>query len=173
MTMAAKNNNESGQALIEFVLFLPFMFMMYMSILTLGNAINASINQQKITRGFFYYRLANNSTIPRPRREGGAAEPSDGWQSFGMQILGWADTFDGNSPVSPCFKFNLPFDDEDEECPDTFTEERSQFIRTETVYGICGATYIKDEGSGQNIRQPDGANPSAVISADACSIISR
>lgn len=169
MIMAVKKKNQEGQALIEFVLFLPFMLMMYMSILTIGNSINASINQQKITRGFYYYRLANNSTMPRPRRQ--ADEPSNGWQLFGMQILGWADGFEGNNPFSACFKFNLPFDDEDEECRDTYTELRSQYIRTETVYGVCGATYIKDPGSRQNIRQPDGNTPAANTSADACSII--
>jgi len=169
MIMVAKKHKQDGQALIEFVLFLPFMIMMYMAILNIGNAINGSINQQKITRGYFYYRISNNSTIPRPRRQDD--EPSVRWQSFGMQILGWADGFEGNSPLSPCFKFNLPFDDEDEECEDNYSETRSQFIRTETVYGVCGATYIKHGGSQQNIRQPDGNTASSAVSADACSII--
>ena len=167
--MAAKDHKQNGQALIEFVLFLPFMIMMYMAILTIGNSINASINQQKITRGYFYYRIANNSTIPRPRR--GGDEPSAGWQTFGMQILGWADGFDGNQPLSPCFKFNIPFDGEEEDCEDNYSETRSQFIRTQTVYGVCGATYIKDQSSRQNIRQPDGNSQGLAVSADACSII--
>lgn len=170
MIMVVKKNiiNQKGQALIEFVLFLPFMMMMYMTVLSIGNAINGSINQQKITRGYFYYRLSNNSTMPRPRRVD--VEPSDAWQVFGMQIMGWAESLDGNSPVSPCFKFAIPFDDEEEECNQTYSEKRSQFIRTETVYGVCGATYVKDQQSRQNIRQPDGQNPLSVILPDACNI---
>lgn len=168
--MAVKKNqfSQKGQALIEFVLFLPFMMMMYMTILSIGNAINGSINQQKITRGFFYYRLSNNSTMPRPRRDG--QEPSEGWQTFGMQIMGWADRFDGKSPVSPCFKFAIPFDDGEEECNQTYDVKSSQFIRTETVYGVCGATYVKDQQSRQNVRQPDQRTPGAEISGTACDI---
>ena len=52
--MAAK---QQGQALVEFIIFLPFMLMMYTVVITLGDAINGSINQQKATRAYFYYRL--------------------------------------------------------------------------------------------------------------------
>ena len=170
--MDAKKNikSEDGQALIEFVLFLPFMMMMYMTILSIGSGINGSINQQKVTRGYFYYRLSNNSMMPRPRRDGGT-EPHQAWKVFGMQIMGWAKDFEGssNTPVSPCFKFALPFDDSDEECAGTFSEQKTQFIRTETVYGVCGATYLNQNN--QVIRQPYGTNPTAVISPDACSIV--
>ena len=169
--MAAKKfkNNDKGQALIEFVLFLPFMMMMYMTILSIGSGINGSINQQKATRGYFYYRLSNNSMMPRPRRDGN--EPHRAWKVFGMQIMGWAKDFEGSNstPVSACFKFALPFSDSDEECEGTFTEEKTQFIRTETVYGVCGATYINQNN--QVIRQPYGTNPTSVISNDACSIV--
>lgn len=178
--MAAKKYkiiDHKGQALIEFVLFLPFMMMMYMSILSIGNAINASINQQKITRGYFFYRLSNNSTMPRPIRRTGATEPSASWSTFGMQITGWAENFVGRSetPVSACFKIALPFEEDDEECDQTFTETRTKFIRTETVYGLCGATYQKHQGSGQNVRHPDadtanGFDPRIVITPDACTI---
>lgn len=176
MTMAAKKIkilDHKGQALIEFVLFLPFMMMMYMSILTIGNAINGSINQQKITRGYFYYRLSNNSTMPRPLRDPSRPEPSEGWSIFGMQIIGWADKFEGRNPVSACYKFALPFEDSEEECDDKFTETKTPFIRTETVYGLCGATYQKHTGSNQNVRHPDSADgfdPTLVIRQPACLI---
>mgnify|MGYP001231508587 FL=1 len=50
--MVAKNKrltfqNEDGQSIIEFLLFLPFIIMMYSVVMSLGSAINASINQQK------------------------------------------------------------------------------------------------------------------------------
>ena len=70
-------------------------------------------------------------------------------------------------------KLNLPFEEDDEVCDQTFTETKTKFIRTETVYGVCGATYQKDRGSNQNIRHPDAANgfdPRIVITPDACTI---
>ena len=59
-------NNQTGQALIELIIFLPLMFMFYSMISGFANAINASINQQKVARAYFYYKVQNNSTIPKP-----------------------------------------------------------------------------------------------------------
>ena len=61
-----KRSHQKGQALIELIIFLPLMFMFYSMISGFANAINGSINQQKIARSYFYYRLQNNSTIPKP-----------------------------------------------------------------------------------------------------------
>ena len=110
--------------------------------------------------------------MPRPRRFQGGPEPSDTWITFGMQIMGWAESFAGTQdrPVSACFKFALPFDEDDEECDQTYSEPTTQFIRTETVYGVCGATYQKHQESRQNIRQPDGFSPNLVITPAACTI---
>ena len=93
---------EKGQALIEFIIFLPFMLMMFMIVLTLGNAINGSINQQKAVRGYFYYRLQNNSQITRRN------VPSIGTM-MGHYMVGWADYIEGNAPVAPCYKLKMPF----------------------------------------------------------------
>ena len=161
---------EEGQAMMEFVLFLPFMMMMYFSILSIGNAINGSINQQKAARGYFYYRMGNSSMMPKARRQG--IEPSDDWGTFGMQIMGWAESFEGDSPVAPCFKFQMPLGEIDEdECRKAYTGTKTQFIRVQTVYGICGATY-KKIGNNQKIRLPGGSgfNPAAVTDGDACSL---
>ena len=142
-------DNDNGQAIMEFLIFLPFILMMYSVVNSLGNAINASINQQKITRGYFYYRLSNNSMYPRPRRD--SIEPADDWQVFGMQINGWMERLEnGATPVAPCFKFALPLGEGNEDgCDDKYTGRSSQFIRVKTVYGLCGATYSKN---------PDGFN---------------
>jgi hypothetical protein len=159
MIMAAKKdesqiNNEDGQALIEFLIFLPFMLMMYSVSMSISNAINASINQQKIARSYFYYRLANNSTFPRPRRDD--IEPSQNWNVFGFQIMGWSEKLLNENPVAPCFKFAVPLGDgEDDKCEDTYSGSSTQFIRVKTVYGVCGATYIKQDN--YNIPYPAGA----------------
>ena len=100
-------NNQKGQGIIEFLLFLPFILTMYSVILSISNAINASINQQKVARNYWHYRMMNNSTIPRPSRRGGS-ETADSWRKFGMEIMGWSEKLDGPVPVAPCFKFLLP-----------------------------------------------------------------
>lgn len=146
--------NEDGQALIEFLIFLPFMLMMYSVSMSISNSINASINQQKIARSYFYYRLANNSTFPRPRRDG--SEPSDSWKVFGFQIMGWSEKLLNQRPVAPCFKFAVPLGDgEDDKCEDSYSGRSTQFIRVKTVYGVCGATYIKNDTF--NVPFPAGA----------------
>ena len=151
-----KKINEKGQSLIEFLLFLPFMVMMYSVTQAISNSINASINQQKITRAYFYYRNHGNSTVPKPRREG--SDPSTGWRVFGQEIMGWSvKLLNEKNPVAACFKFNLPLGNEaDDKCEDSYTKLTTNFIRVQTVYGLCGATYTKD-GTGQNISYPRGA----------------
>lgn len=159
--------NEEGQALVEFALFLPFMLMMYSIIMNVSNAINASINQQKVTRSYFYYRMQNNSTIPKPRRSGG--DPSQNWSTFGMQIIGWAsELYGGETPVAACFKFNLPLGSSDgDKCKDGYSERTTQYIRVGTVYGVCGATYTTNNNG--KIRLPgDGIPGVSVVNANSC-----
>ena len=55
---------EEGQALFEFVVFLPFLLFILVLMFTLGNAINGSINQQKAARRYFFYLNKGNSTLP-------------------------------------------------------------------------------------------------------------
>lgn len=161
--------SQKGQGLIEFLLFVPFMLMMYSVVLTISNSLNASINQQKIARSYFYYRLQNNSMFPQPGRDG--VEQSESWQFFGMQIMGWAETFQGSSstPVAPCFKLKLPLGTvEDDGCEESYSEETTQFIRVATVYGVCGATM--ENQSGQKVRHPQVGTGPIVVSGVACQI---
>ncbi len=145
--------NQKGQGLIEFLLFLPLMLMMYSVTLALSGSINASINQQKVARGFFYYRMQNNSTIPKPRR-GGEAEPSQSWSAFGSQIIGWSERLDGDQPLAPCYELNLPFSGrEGDTCEGNYSDPTTQFIRVMTVYGVCGASYFKNEAR-NNVAYP-------------------
>ena len=160
-----KIKNQKGQSLIEFVLFLPFMLMLYSVIINVSSAISASLNQQKVTRTYFYYNMQNNSTIPKPIR---GSDPSDGWTSFGMQIMGWNTHRINDRPVMACFKFNIPLGAaEADNCEDSYTGTSTQYIRVGTVYGVCGATY-KNQGGGK-IRVPSGGVAAGfAVGLDSC-----
>jgi hypothetical protein len=153
--------NQKGQALVEFMLFLPFMLMLYSTVSSIGNAINGSINQQKITRAYFYYRAQNNSMLPKPTRGGGGSNHT-AWSLFGMEIMGWREKFGGGSggdgtPVAPCYKFNLPLGDtEEDSCEEGYQTETTQYIRVGTVYGVCATTYANDSGGVVRLPGPSG-----------------
>src|SRR5690554_6637793 len=139
MAVRKKNlKNQKGQALIEFILFFPFLLMMYSVTLSIANSINASINQQKQTRGYFYYRVQNNAMTPMPDRDGGPSA----FTRFGMDVTLWGHKVIGNRPVASCFKFNVPLGaGEGDECEKGYSGKTTQFIRVGTAYGVCGATY--------------------------------
>lgn len=167
-----KQPNQKGQGIVEFLIFLPFMIMMYSVTLSISNAINASINQQKVTRAFWHYRNMNNSTVPRPRRRDDG-EPSDNWSKFGMQIMGWAASLrgDSNTPIAPCFRFSLPLgESRDDECEETYEGTSSQFIRVQTVYGICGATYARVESDRIAFPKAAASEFGGIVAADHCLI---
>ena len=128
MIMGVDKNikNEDGQAIVEFLLFLPFMLMMYSVSMSISNAINASINQQKVTRSYFYYKVMNNSTLPLARRDD--IDPTSGWKMFGSEIMGWAkELYQERVPVAPCFKFTLPLgEDAKDKCEDTYSGRSTQ-----------------------------------------------
>lgn len=131
--------NKKGQALIELIVFLPLMITLYSVIGGLASSINGSINQQKVTRAYFYYRVQNNSTIPGPK-----AGDWSTWKKFGMFYIGWKDYFQsGDTPVMPCYKISIPFKETPaDQCPDTYTEAKTLWVRVGTVYGVCGGTYF-------------------------------
>lgn len=146
---------DSGQALIELIIFLPLMITLYSVIGGFASSINGSINQQKVTRAYFYYRIQNNSTIPGPK-----AGPIDSWQQFGMFYIGWKDYFkggdeSGGQPVMPCYKISIPFkDNPGDNCEEKYEQERTLWVRVGTVYGICGATYL-NQGNNRYFTLPD------------------
>ena len=150
--------SQSGQALIEFMLFVPFMLTLYSAVLTLATSINGSINQQKITRGYFYARVKHNSTVPVPQN----IAFLQGITQVGMVQLGWRERAENNNALAPCYRIKTFLGNAlDEEC-----EERSGdstfFIRVKTAYGICGTTYTINSGGGSNIRySTNNANSSS------------
>lgn len=161
--------NQKGQALIELIIFLPLMFMFYSMISGFANAINGSINQQKVTRGYFYYRVQGNSTVPKP-----AGGSYLNWETFGMYYIGWKDKFTSGSdesgkPVSPCYKLSIPLaPGTTDNCEDKYTTPSTMFIRVQTVYGICGATYRREDQSVLTLPDRKGAEISDVISLKSC-----
>lgn len=175
MIMDAKNlsnliENEQGQSVIEFVIFLPLLLMMYTTTMSIANAINGSLNQQKVTRAYFYYTLQNNSSFPKPYRDG-SAEPYNYWRHFGMQIMGWTEKLVNEEPVMTCYKFKLPLGkNKSDACEKAYKEKTTQFIRVGTVYGACGATYKNRQGS--IYRLPSGGPfPGAEVSTGESCLI--
>jgi hypothetical protein len=157
---------EKGQALIEFVIFLPFMLMMFTVVLVLGNAINGSINQQKAARGYFYYRLQNNSSITRPNRVITGT-------MVGHYFIGWADYLESQAPVAPCYKLKMPFAaTANDKCDEAYAIPTSQHIRVGTVYGACGATVVNTDTIPTPAPTGRGSNTAvqSVISITSCLI---
>lgn len=171
-----KKMNQKGQALIELIVFLPLMVAIYSVINGFANSINASINQQKITRAYFYNRIQNNSTIPGTK----AADDGVimGWGSFGMFYIGWKEFFVGNSsdgsPVMPCFRINLPFRNAPtDQCEEKYTTPETLWVRVGTVYGICGATYVNRQNQtfiAPEFGDPTGSTFNIVIDKSSCII---
>lgn len=160
-----KELEEKGQALIELIVFLPLMITLYSVIGGFAGSINGSINQQKATRSYFYYRVQNNSAIPGRK----AGMEFSSWSQFGMYYVGWKQKFvgDGN-PVMPCYKVSIPFKGSNsEKCDEPYNSDSTLWVRVGTVYGVCGATY-------QNVNQypvqlPDGFN-GVLFDQNSCTI---
>jgi hypothetical protein len=163
-----KMKNQKGQALIELIVFLPLMITLYSVIGGLASSINGSINQQKVTRAYFYYRVQNNSTIPGPKSGDWTT-----WKKFGMFFIGWKDYFqNGDTPVMPCYKISIPFKDVPaDKCEDSYTETKTLWVRVGTVYGVCGGTYFF-QGTTQVSLAPDypGLQMEEVIDRSSCLI---
>lgn len=167
-----RKNNQKGQALIELIIFLPLMFMFYSMISGFANAINASINQQKVTRAYFYYRVQNNSTIPKP------STFNSQWQQFGMFFIGWKDYFQGaggngesGKPVAPCYRITVPLGvNAGDTCDTEYTTPSSMFIRVQTVYGMCGGTYAVIDSKVHPVPDFSGGDFNSLITRGGCLI---
>lgn len=140
-------SNSKGQALFEFLIFLPFTFILITVFITMGNSINGAINQQKITRGYFYYDLKNNSMAPNSKRVL-RWYTSAGLSRTSVSVLGWKVKNDASGlyPVSSCYRVNpMLTGSTDETCEDTTSikgdDTPSAFVRIYTVYGICATPY--------------------------------
>ena len=157
--------NENGQAIIEMVIFFPLLALLFMYFLNVTASINGSINQQKITRSYFFARLKNNSLYPFAHDARGST-----WSYFGMSFIGWSEKFNNaNEPLAPCYSAKVPFFSTDEtSCTDRYSGNKTNYIRVGTVFGICGATY--QLGNGGEYLRGVVKDPSEVASWESCTI---
>lgn len=141
-------SGESGQALFELIVFLPLLLLILTLMVTIGNAINASINQQKVTRGYFYYNLRGNS-LGLNSLDISQYEGDFNMTSVGMNVIGWRrrDTSHSETDTyATCFKFNSLFtgDVADQDCDNPVVNNATTpIVRIFTAYGICTETYTR------------------------------
>lgn len=129
--------DERGQAFFEMIMFVPFMLFLFTLIVTFGNSVNGAINQNKITRGFFYATTRNNSygmtfsTL--------SSLQGRGVGNAGLHVIGYRDTAEGENPFGACYRINRFFGGrKEEECKDPIRgAEESSYIRVFTFYGVC------------------------------------
>lgn len=166
-----KNKNESGQALIELIIFLPIMFTVYALISGFANAINGSINQQKITRAYFYFRTMNNSYVPKPDY---INQPyfSESWRKFGMFMIGWRENMANQTePLMPCYKISFPIAAaQGDNCENSYGQPTTQYIRVGTVYGVCGGTFATQASEVVHLPDMMGATFNLVVDKGSCLI---
>jgi len=160
------NKDQRGQALIELIIFLPLIVTLYSVISGFANSINGSINQQKIARSYYYYRIQNNSTTPSP-----LSVPSfESWSYFSVFFIGWRDYVKGGgSPIMPCYKVSIPFKDSpNDKCEDSYQNDKSLWVKVGTVYGTCGATFFHSNGKVYYAPDQGGGDFSAVVDQRSC-----
>lgn len=135
--------DKKGQAVFEFLIFLPFYMALYVITISISNSLNGSINQQKLTRGYFFARIKNNSMVPNIDQIN-----LRGVTSIGLVSLGWRKETvggDGNGvPIAACYKIQaLTKGSVNDRCDDKPNGKTTQYIRIKTMFGLCGATYLK------------------------------
>lgn len=144
--MSGSAAGEEGQALFELIVFLPLLLLILTLMVTISNSINASINQQKVTRGYFYYGLRGNS-LGLNRIDLNEYQNEFSMTNVGMSVVGWRRSDPGHSTddtYAPCFRFNSLFtsDTTDQECDrPSVSSGITPIVRIYTAYGICSETY--------------------------------
>lgn len=133
--------NQNGQAIFEMVLFFPLLVLFFVYFIKITASINGAINQQKVTRGYFYARLKHNSYYPfyQDALEGN-------WVKFGMSFIGWNEKFNNSrNPLLPCYQAKVPMLSTNEiACTSNYQGTKTSYIRVGTVYGVCGANYERN-----------------------------
>ena len=109
----------------------------------ISNAINASINQQRITRGYYYNIVQNDSKLPTLNILQSVI--NEGVERVGMFALGWRQKAESELQLAPCYKL-LPLsnDIEEEECSPGRKDGQptTQFVRVKTTFGVCSTSYV-------------------------------
>lgn len=164
--------NQSGQALFELIIFIPFLIFLYTIYSTAGDSISASINQQKAVRGYFYGLVMGNSYLNNPLELAEFTRFSV--KTVGFSALGWREkgNANGTTAFAPCFKFSsiLKNNNTNEECDSKEREEegKSRFIRVFTFYGVCGPVYSEIDSGASKFYW---IHPSAQSNSAYCSLM--
>ena len=139
--MLKKND---GQALFEFIVFLPFIVIFLNLFFNISGAINSSINQQKATRGFFFRMVQNNSFFPdydTLRSRLGRLNTAS------FYAIGFAEELvDGKEPKATCYRVPSFMGRDIDSCDKVGDGSKSQFVRVYTTFGICGASFQQSGG---------------------------
>lgn len=142
--------DEEGQAIFEFIVFVPFYLVFFVIFLTIAGAVNGSINQQKATRGYFYYIVKNDPTVPF--KSDLEIYASNGVQNAGSYAFGWQRSARGTTPIAPCYKIpTILGKSSEEQCEDPLNQglKESNFVKVFTTYGVCSNSYTIDPNSGE------------------------
>ncbi|HLE11250.1 MAG: hypothetical protein A2504_10715 [Bdellovibrionales bacterium RIFOXYD12_FULL_39_22] len=133
--------NHQGQAIFEFIAFLPVMILLYYLLITVSSAINGSINQQKVVRGYFFqlnrYNSMSSDINDLLTFAGG------GIKYAGMDMIGWTtmeDTGQTTTPLAACYEMKLFAGEAPEKCNDR-SSPTTNFIKPTTVFGLCSTSY--------------------------------
>lgn len=143
MKLIDKLNNNNGQALFEMIIFLPFLIFLFTIFYTVGNSLSGTINQQKAVRGYYYHLVKGNSYLVS--QDDLNTYKDAGVQSIGFFAVGWTETRAETKRIGNCFSFSsILKNSSTEECESTIREpagEGSSFVRTFTMYGVCGPVF--------------------------------
>ena len=138
--MVVKMKDVKGQALFEFIFFIVPLIVVVGVMHNVVSSINGSINQQKSTRSYLFYRLANNSFAPsvsilKQLRDNGIS-------SVGLYFLGWREKSISKMSYATCYKMPRIFSCPTPEQYDEFqNEEKSEFVKVLTAFGTCVNSY--------------------------------
>ena len=106
-------NNSKGQAMFEFIIFLPFVVVLFKMFLNIGGAINGSINQQKALRGYYYYLNKGNSYFPDKKL---LEDELSSFSQVGFYAVGYVEQLNGEIPIATCYKIEPFFEEDFDKC---------------------------------------------------------
>jgi hypothetical protein len=141
MDVKVNNSSEAGQAFFEFILFTPFLIAIILLLIKLSAAINGSINQQKVTRGYFYSLVKNDSKLPDHAML--VQLKGQGLTSVGFYAIGWRERSEGVTPIAPCYKIDAFLGGSElGSCDEALGgETKTNYIKPVTAYGVCSTSY--------------------------------
>jgi hypothetical protein len=143
--MGAKESQD-GQSTFEFLIYLPFLLLFVNIFVSVSGAINASINQEKVTRGYFFYIAKGNPNLPK-RSDVLDKDGLSGNEiaNASMFSIGWREKDVGTNSFLTCFKIK-PFTSTDlaESCEKSAADQNKTYlVRIGTLFGVCAATYTR------------------------------